>query len=97
MKQLTIRVMFDLRSTADDREIAARVDDAEGQPSVEHVEEELAAEAVPPALKKRGTSRSSRPSRCQRIRCLRSATLATSEPAIWFCAQHWASAAESRD
>ena len=35
-------------------------------------------------------------SRCQRTSCLRSATLATIEPAIWFCAQHWASAAESR-
>ena len=39
---------------------------------------------------------SSRPSRCQRTRCLRSATLATSEPASWFCTQHCASAAESR-
>ncbi len=33
---------------------------------------------------------------CQRTRCLRSATLATSEPASWFCTQHWARAAERR-
>ena len=63
----------------------------------EHVEQELAAEARCASLAARAGRRDrSRPSTYQRTSSLRSATLATIEPAIWFCAQHCASAAESR-
>ena len=49
-----------------------------------------------PSSSSEGWHARSRPSTYQRTRSFRSATLATIEPAIWFWAQHWARAAESK-
>ena len=60
-----------------DGKLAPRVDDAEGEPALEDVEQDAAAELRCASLAGgQGGRDSARPSRCQRIRCLRSATLA---------------------